>query len=167
MDAVRVTEPVGPPREEPIGIVVARAGKAADRAFDDALATAGGNRPTWLVLLAVKTGAGRTQTGLADRIGISGPTLTHHLDHLEAAGLVQRSRDPANRRVQTITLTATGDALFLRLRNAAVEFDRRLRARLTDSDIAALRRTLTMLYDNVTAGPSMAGASSPTKGVHA
>jgi MarR family transcriptional regulator for hemolysin len=116
--------------------------------------------------LAVKTGAGRTQTGLADRIGISGPTLTHHLDRLEAAGLVQRTRVPANRRVQTIALTAAGDALFLRLRNAAVEFDRRLRARLTDSDIAVLRRALTMLYDNVTAVPSMAGAASPTKGVH-
>jgi MarR family transcriptional regulator for hemolysin len=166
MDAVRVTGPVGPPREEPIGLVLARTGKAADRAFDDALAAAGGTRPTWLVLLAVKTGAGRTQTGLADRIGISGPTLTHHLDRLETAGLVQRTRDPANRRVQTIALTAAGDALFLRLRNAAVVFDRRLRARLTDSDVAVLRRTLTVLYDNVTAVPSMAGASSPTKGVH-
>ena len=157
--------PAGPPREEPIGIVLARAGKAADRAFDDALAAAGGNRPTWLVLLAVKAGAGRTQTGLADRIGISGPTLTHHLDRLEAAGLVQRTRDPANRRVQTIGLTAAGDTVFLRLRNAAVEFDRRLRLRLTESDVAALRRMLTVLYDNVTAAPSMAGGSSPTKGV--
>jgi MarR family transcriptional regulator for hemolysin len=166
VDAVRATGPGGPPREEPIGIVVARTGKAADRAFDDALAAVGGNRPTWLILLAVKTGAGPTQTGLADRIGVSGPTLTHHLDRLETVGLVQRTRDPANRRVQTIALTAAGDALFLRLRDAAVEFDRRLRRRLTQSDVAVLRRTLTVLYENVTAVPLVAGASSTPTEVH-
>jgi MarR family transcriptional regulator for hemolysin len=140
----------------PIGMVVARVGKALDRAFDDALAAAGGTRPTWLILLAVKSGAGGTQTGLAQHVGISGPTLIHHLDRLESAGLVARNRDPANRRPYMITLTSAGDELFFRLRDAAVAFDRRLRNGVSDRRIADLRRTLTALRDNLVTTDSAA-----------
>ena len=151
MDVIQIPGRPGPPREEPIGIVVGRTGKEVERAFDEALAAAGGSRPTWLILLAVKTGAGRTQARLAGRVGISGPTLTHHLDRLEAAGTLRRTRDPGNRREYTITLTAAGEALFLRLRAAAVAFDRRLRAGLSSADTAELRRLLTALHDNLAA----------------
>jgi MarR family transcriptional regulator, transcriptional regulator for hemolysin len=151
VDVIRVAGPPGQPRQTPIGIVLARTAKAMDRAFDDALAAAGGTRPTWLILLAVKSGAGRTQSGIADRVGISGPTLTHHLDRLEADSLVVRSRDPANRRVQAISLTAAGDALFHQLRDAAVAFDRRARRGISAGDIDELRRLLTALHDNAAA----------------
>jgi MarR family transcriptional regulator for hemolysin len=149
MDVVRVPGPPGPPAQMPIGVLVARVGKALERAFDDALAAAGGTRPTWLILLAVKSGAGRTQADLARHVGISGPTLIHHLDRLESAGLVARTRDPANRRPYTISLTPAGDEMFLRLRDAAVAFDGRLRNGISDRRIADLRRLLAALSDNL------------------
>jgi MarR family transcriptional regulator for hemolysin len=149
-----IPKPPGPPPQQPIGVLLARTGKALDRAFDEALAAAGGNRPTWLVLLAVKFRAGRTQSGIADGIGVSGSTITHQLNRLEAAGLVVRARDPANRRLQTITLTADGDALFFRLRDAALAFDRRLRSGIGDVEIAGLRQLLNALHDNVTTDPA-------------
>ncbi|MGH8862881.1 MAG: MarR family winged helix-turn-helix transcriptional regulator [Jatrophihabitantaceae bacterium] len=149
MSVVRIPGRPGPPREQPIGMLAAAVGKALDRAFDDALVSAGGNRPTWLILLAVKAGAGSTQSALAELVGISGPTLTHHLDRLDAAGLVARNRDPANRRTQPVTLTTSGEAMFLRLRTAAVAFDKRLRIGIADADIARLRELLTALRANV------------------
>jgi MarR family transcriptional regulator for hemolysin len=149
VDVVRLPPPAGPPGHMPIGMLVARAGKALERAFDDALAAAGGTRPTWLILLAVKSGAGATQANLARHVGISGPTLLHHLDRLEAEGLVARTRDPANRRPYTIALTQAGEAQFLQLRDTAVEFDRRLRTGLSERRIADLRRTLSALSKNV------------------
>jgi MarR family transcriptional regulator for hemolysin len=130
-------------------MLVAQAGKALDRAFDDALSAAGGSRPTWLILLAVKTGAGGAQSSIATRVGITGPTLVHHLDRLDAAGLISRQRDPSNRRLQAITLTAHGDAMFTRLRSAAVAFDRRLRKGVTEDDLATLRRVLPTMQNNV------------------
>ena len=150
MERIVVRDRPGPPEHPPIGIVVARVAKAMDRAFDRALAEAGGTRPTWLVLLAVKSGSGRTQSGLAERVGISGPTLTHHLDRMVGAGLVARTPDPANRRAQVITLTSDGETLFARLRDAAVAFDARARRGLGDADMEQLRRALTVLHDNVT-----------------
>src|SRR3954451_7472323 len=102
----------GPPPVEPIGLHVARAAKTLERAFEDALAAAGGSLPAWLILLSLKSGRWGTQRELAEAIGIRGAPLTHHLDGLERDGLVSRRRDPENRRVQVVELTAAGDRLF-------------------------------------------------------
>ena len=154
--------PPGRPGQMPVGMLVARVGKAFDRAFDEALAAAGGTRPTWLILLAVKSGAGTTQTELAKHVGISGPTLIHHLDRLESTALVARTRDPANRRPYTITLTPAGDELFVRLRDAAVAFDRRLRDGISDRRIAELRGVLTALRDNLVSTGPLATSDPPS-----
>lgn len=136
------------PTSEPIGLHVARVAKALNRAFEDELAAAGGSLPTWLILLSLKSGRPETQRELAAAIGIRGATLTHHLDGLERAGLVTRTRDPANRRVQRVELTAEGDAAFHRLRKVAVRFDERLRSGLSDRELARLGALLDRLGAN-------------------
>ena len=137
-----------PSSHRPIGLAVSATAKALSRAFDDALAAVGGSTPTWLVLQAVMSTEVATQGELAAAVGVRQPTLTHHLDGLERAGLVTRTRDPGNRRVQRIAVTEAGEALFLRLRRAAGAFDGRLRAGLDDDDVAALRRLLAQLEEN-------------------
>ena len=134
--------------DRPIGLAVTATAKALSRAFDDALAAVGGSTPTWLVLQAVQSTEAATQGELAAVIGVRQPTLTHHLDGLERAGLVTRSRDPGNRRVQRIAVTESGEQLFLRLRRAAAAFEGRLRAGLDDDDVATLRRLLAQLEEN-------------------
>jgi MarR family transcriptional regulator for hemolysin len=136
------------PRDVPLGLLVARTAKSLSRAFDDALVAAGGSTPTWLVLLSLKSGSHRTQAELAAAVGVRQPTLTHHLDGLERAGLVTRVRDPGNRRVQQVALTPAGEGLFRRLRVAAAVFDRQLRAGLTETDASELRRLLGRLAAN-------------------
>ncbi len=137
-----------PPSDPPVGLAVASSAKALSRAFDEALAAVGGSAPTWLVLSAVKSTEVSTQGELAAAVGIRQPTLTHHLDGLEQAGLVTRTRDPGNRRVQRIAVTEAGEHVFLRLRRAAAAFDGRLRAGLDDDDVATLRRLLAQLEEN-------------------
>ena len=134
--------------EPPIGLAVTGTAKALSRAFDDALAGVGGSTPTWLVLQAVKSSEAATQGELAAAVGVRQPTLTHHLDGLERAGLVTRTRDPGNRRVQRIAVTESGEQLFLRLRRAAAAFEGRLKAGLDDDDVATLRRLLAQLEEN-------------------
>jgi MarR family transcriptional regulator, transcriptional regulator for hemolysin len=140
---------VPPPAGPPLGLHLARTARRVSRAFDAALAAAGGSLPVWRVLLALASGRPANQRRLAAAIGIRGATLTHHLDALEAQGLLTRRRDPANRRAHRVELTAAGEALFRRLRAAAVGFDRQLRAGLADDEVATLARLLDRLRDNV------------------
>jgi MarR family transcriptional regulator for hemolysin len=93
----------------------------------------------WLILLALKCKAGRRRPNWRAWWGSVGPTLTHHLDGPEARGLVTRRRDPDNRRVQLVELTADGDDMFHRLRTAAVQHDRWLHEGFADREIQQLR----------------------------
>ena len=132
-------------------LLLARTARELSRAFEQSLAAAGGSLPTWRVLLALDGAEPRTQAELADAVGIRQPTLTHHLDGLERSGLVVRERDPGNRRAVRVSVTESGRRLFLRLRRTAAAFDGRLRAGLTDDEVARLRAVLAQLEEN--AGP--------------
>jgi MarR family transcriptional regulator, transcriptional regulator for hemolysin len=140
------------PASRPIGLTLARTAKIVSRAFDDTLAAAGGSRPVWLVLISLKTQPTHNQRELADAVGIQGATLTHHLNAMEADGLITRRRDPANRRVHQVRLTDQGEALFHRLASAAQAHDQRLRAGLDDDDLATLERLLGRLREGVAPG---------------
>ena len=140
------------PVHQPLGLHLTRISRTVGRAFDDTLAEAGGSLPVWLVLISLKSRQLASQRELAEAVGIQGATLTHHLDTMESAGLVTRRRDPANRRLHLVELTPAGDALFLRLRDAAMAFDSRLRAGLSDSEVSQLETLLTRLRENVSGG---------------
>jgi MarR family transcriptional regulator for hemolysin len=133
----------------PVGLHLARVAKLVGRAFDDALAQAGGSQPVWLVLVTLKSRQLASQRELADALGIQGATLTHHLNAMEDDGLVTRRRDPANRRLHQVTLTPAGEDLFLRLRAAAGRFDTRLRGDLSEAELDRLGRTLDLLTANL------------------
>jgi MarR family transcriptional regulator for hemolysin len=139
----------GPPADVPLGLQLAATAREVGRAFDAALARADGSRPTWLVLLAVKTRSAASQRELAEAVGIQGATLTHHLDGMEVDGLLTRRRDPANRRVHLVELTERGDAAFHRLRAVARDHDRRLHAGLSDEEVATARRVMARMRENV------------------
>ena len=57
---------------QPIGLVLTRTSRAVSRAFDERLAAAGGSLPVWLILLALKTRATRSQSELAEAVGSAG-----------------------------------------------------------------------------------------------
>ncbi len=148
-----------PPEVPPIGLRLARAARVVSRALDTTLAEAGGSLPVWLVLLNLKTGRAANQRELAEAVGVTEATLTHHLNAMDAQGLVTRRRDSANRRVHVVELTAEGEAAFLRLRDAAAAFDARLRAGLDDAQIARLGELLDRLAAN--AGAEQGGTPWP------
>jgi MarR family transcriptional regulator, transcriptional regulator for hemolysin len=137
------------PGNLPIGLQLTRASRAVSRAFDDALDEAGGSAPVWLVLLNLKTRRLANQRELAEAVGVREATLTHHLNAMDAEGLITRRRDAANRRIHVVELTEAGEAAFLRLRTAAVAFDHRLRRGISDQEIADLEGVLDRLAGNV------------------
>ena len=138
------------PARPPIGLHLARTARSVSRAFDDALAQAGGSVPVWLVLISLKSQPVRNQRELAEAVGVREATLTHHLNSMDEQGLITRRRDPANRRVHLVELTEAGEAAFQRLRGVATAFDQRLRAGLSGDEVSQLEALLGRLAANVT-----------------
>lgn len=129
----------------PIGLRLARTARTVSQAFERAMAEAGGSASAWQVLLLVRTGQWGTQSRMAEAMGVTGATLTHHLNALEAQGLVRRWREASNRRVQQVALTDAGEALFHRLRVVATRHDARLRSGLSATELAQLATLLDKL----------------------
>ena len=147
-----------PPDPLPLGLHLARAAREITRAFDDALAGAGGSVPAWLVLISLKTRRLASQRELADAVGIREATLTHHLNAMDAGGLITRQRDPGNRRVHLVELTPAGEEAFFRMREAAFAFNDRLRAGFGEDELTEFGRVLDRLRGNVS---GQAGSPKP------
>ena len=137
------------PDSTPIGLRLTRTSRAVTQAFERAMAEAGGSVSTWQVLLLVRSANWNTQSSLAEELGITGATLTHHLNALERKGLVRRWREESNRRVQRVELTDEGNELFDRLREVARRHDDMLRSRLTGDEVEQLGGLLEKLEAGV------------------
>ena len=138
-----------PPAIGPIGLELSRTARAVSTAFERAMSEAGGSGAVWQVLVLVRSRQWGKQSEMADALGITGATLTHHLNALERQGLVRRWREEGNRRVQLAELTDDGIALFDRLRGVAFAFDAQLREQLDDEEAATLAGLLGKLRSAV------------------
>jgi MarR family transcriptional regulator for hemolysin len=140
-----------PPDAEPVGRKLVFTAKALREEFERGLAEAGGSLGTWLVLNAVSDQGFISQTALAGRWHVDGATITHHVDRVEAKGLVKRVVDPADRRVRRLELTPEGKRLYRRLVAVATELDAALFEGVADRDRAALERVLEQMRANLAA----------------
>ena len=97
---------------------------------------------------------GRTASHeLAEVTGVNVMSVSRAVATLERHGRIEVSRDPDNRRLHLVELTPAGTELFHRLREAAVTHDRRLRAGLSDAEVAQLAGLLDRLRRNVADPP--------------
>ena len=139
-------------RREPLGRHLVFTAKAMREAFEQTLADAGGSLGTWIVLSALSDEGVVSQTVLAGHVHVEGATITHHVDRLEADGLVRRRADPSDRRVRRVELTPAGKRLHRRLLGAVKELEAATTAGLTERQQADLRRALDLIRSNLQAG---------------
>lgn len=79
---------------------------------------AGLSMPQYIALRALHRGP-MSSGALAQRFGVSRPTVTRMVDGLIKKGLVERQIDPIDRRVTMVSLTDAGQALYAATEAAA------------------------------------------------
>jgi len=86
----------------------------------------------------VTTGVGATGAGLADKFGVSMPSMSKLIDRLVAAGLVLREGDGGDRRVRRIHATDLGRAVVRELMATRPELSGDVLSRLSQDELDAL-----------------------------
>lgn len=102
---------MSPDDEHYIGYMIADVGRLLRTVFDRRVRQLGLTRPQWTVLTRLHSRPGLSQSEVADLLEIEKPTAGRLIDRLERKGWVERRRDPRDRRVNRMHLTAKGRKL--------------------------------------------------------
>ena len=94
------------------------------------------------LLHAIRTETGIGVRELASREGMSAPTISAHVDRLEAAGLVTRTRSGADRRRVRLELTEAGLRVLRAARSRRTAWLASRLKRLTPTELEALEAAL-------------------------
>ncbi len=86
------------------------------------------------ILAVLDEGSLASQGAIADTLGYDKGQLVGLLDELENAGLVERRRDPADRRRQLVQMTASGRKTLERLRSLSSRLESEFLAALSDEE---------------------------------
>jgi DNA-binding MarR family transcriptional regulator len=126
-----------------VGFLLARHGAITNLRMRDALAAIGYSPRQGSTLMQLVDGGGRMgQQALCESLGIDPSVLVGILNDLESAELVERRRDPADRRRHIVAMTPKGERAAVDVRDALAGVERDLFADLDSTEVATLRALL-------------------------
>jgi MarR family transcriptional regulator for hemolysin len=101
------------------------------QAVDRRLKGLGVGQASWLAIAVIASaGEQLSQTELAHRLAVEGPTMVATIDRLVKAGFVLRVASSTDRRVKLIVLTAAGNRLYEKVKTEADAFRAELLANI-------------------------------------
>ena len=148
------TKPEAPqtrlPRDlrESTAFLLKRLGFAAKERATDSFENTGLSPYHFAVLLALAEDSHETQGAIADSLGYDRGQLVGLLDELEERGLVERRRDPVDRRRQLVSMTPAGKRELARLRALSRTLENELLGPLDDRQREELYDLLILLAES-------------------
>lgn len=123
-------------------VLLSETSRAWRARLDERLHHLGLSQAKWLALLHIhRGGSGMTQTELAGRLAVEGPTLTALLDRLMRDDYVTRRESPTDRRAKTVHLTGKAQQLMKQIMAAAEQLRSELLAGVPPEDLQVCIRS--------------------------
>jgi MarR family transcriptional regulator, transcriptional regulator for hemolysin len=139
---------------ETLPLEIGETAHALRKSFDRRASALGATRAQWKVMFRLSRTPGLRQVELADMLDVEPITLCRIVDRLEEAQLVERSRDPDDRRAWRLNVTAQAQPLIKKLQALGAELAGEAFAGIDPEDVETTRQVLARVRENV-------GRSSP------
>jgi DNA-binding MarR family transcriptional regulator len=125
-----------------VAFLLAQIGHHAAAMFAEQMAAVDLTPPHAGILRAIAAEPGRSQQALSTQLGLLPSRVVAYVDELEDRGYVERRRNPDDRRLHALYLTAAGKKLMGKIGDLARQHERRLTAGLDAGQRATLRDLL-------------------------
>jgi MarR family transcriptional regulator for hemolysin len=145
---------------ETIPFEIGETAHALRKAFDRLAVGLGVTRAQWKVLFKLTRKPGLRQVELADLLDLEPITLCRIVDRLEEAGLVERTRDPDDRRAWRLHVTAQAQPLIEKLQKVGASLIDQAFAGIDPKDIETTRKVLAQARENASRCGSINRASN-------
>jgi len=133
-----------------LGLLIHDVGRLLRRRLDQRAQTIGLTSAQWRVLAYLTRQEGSNQASLADLMELEPITLSRHLDRMEADGLIERRRNPADRRAHRLYLTGKGKELVNAFRSETATVVQEAVAGLSGDQISTMIDRLATMRANLT-----------------
>ena len=133
----------GPDGDDDIAYLLVQLGFHVARRFSERLAPLGLEPRQFGMLTRLAANEGTSQQAIGELIGLNPTRMVFLVDELEKQGLVERRRNPADRRSYELYLTDQGRAKLGEAQRVSTDNDREIGASLTGAqrrELAALLR---------------------------
>ena len=134
---------------ETLPLEIGETAHALRKSFDRRASALGATRAQWKVLFKLSRKPGMRQVELADMLEVEPITLCRIVDRLEESELVERTRDPDDRRAWRLHVTARAQPLIEKLRALGAELADEAFAGIDPRDVEITRQVLARVRENV------------------
>ena len=134
---------------EDLPFQIAETAHALRKSFDRRASVLGVTRAQWKVLLRLTRMPGLRQVELADMLDVEPITLSRIVDRLEEAGHVERTPDPADRRVWRLQVTEQAKPLVAKLQGVGHDLIEEAFEGIETRDLEQVRDVLARVRENV------------------
>ena len=134
---------------ETLPLEIGETAHALRKSFDRRASALGATRAQWKVLFKLSRKPGMRQVELADMLEVEPITLCRIIDRLEESELVERTRDPDDRRAWRLHVTERAQPLIEKLRVLGAELADEAFAGIDPQDVEITRQVLARVRENV------------------
>jgi DNA-binding MarR family transcriptional regulator len=134
-----------------LGFLISDVSRLMRRRFDERAREVGATRAQWRTLTTLSRHEGVNQGALAELLEVEPITLCRMIDRLEESELVERRRDPADRRAWQLFLTDKARPILDNLRSMADDLFDHMLSGVPDAERETLAGSLDIIRGNLLA----------------
>jgi DNA-binding MarR family transcriptional regulator len=131
-----------------VAFLLSQLGHRSASVFADLIASIDLTPPHSGILRAIAAEPGRSQQALSGQLGLLPSRVVAYVDELEDRGLVERRRNPDDRRLHALYLTAAGKKVMGKIGELARQHERLMTAGLDTEQRNTLRELLAVVAEH-------------------
>ncbi|MBS1996697.1 MAG: MarR family transcriptional regulator [Cyanobacteria bacterium SZAS LIN-2] len=108
----------------------------------------------YAIMRIIELGHAQTQQGVAERYGIDRSTMVEIVDKLEKRELLNREKNPQDRRSYALVLTAKGRKTLTRAKRISESVQKKFLSPLSEAERDSLYSSLAILLNAAASGPA-------------